>query len=314
MSISSEVGKETKTDAAMPDKLEKKTEYCINDAVENVLNECVSDGSVLNESVSKEVTPHRSDSQFDWDMVSHELDSCRTYVEVVRVVRRYILPNIRLNRKYRQTVHDVICEIAMVFFPSDHPPNLVPNYTYGDGNCFFRAVSHALFGTQERHVEIRVRVVFEAVLNESLHLSADYLSLGMKHIAPARPNLRTPSTTIVTRYCLYSGDESIRGHRLNRMEIQHVYRQDVMRISKRNKYAGIWQFHQAAEVAKMPVATVYLEKGVNPNLRLDMNRIIRPRNPAFHNKIPIYIMWSPLSKTSKAHNVKHFVVLFEPLR
>ena len=156
------------------------------------------------------------------------LRACRIFKEVVCVVRRYILPHIRLNRKYRQTLQDVICEVAMVFYPSDHPPNFVLIQTYGDGNCFFRAVSHALFGTEERHVEIRVRIVFEAVLNEPLHLSSDYLSLGMRNNLPARPNLRRPSSTIVTRYCLYSGDDSIRGLRLNEMEIQHIYRQDVM--------------------------------------------------------------------------------------
>ena len=136
----------------------------------------------------------------------------------------------------------------------------------------------------------------------------------MKNNVPAHPNLRRPSTTIVTWYCLYSGDDSIRGHRLNETEIQHVYRQDVMRIKNVNNYAGIWQFHQAAEVGKMPIGTVYPERGVNENIRLDMNRIIWPSNHAFHNKIPMYIMWSSLSKKSKAYNVKHFVVLFEHFR
>ena len=102
------------------------------------------------------------------------------FEEVVSVVRRYILPNIRLHRRYRQTVHDVICQVTMVFYPSDHPPNHVLNETYGDGNCFFRAVSHALFGTEERHVEIHVRIVFETILNETLHLNGNYLNFGMK--------------------------------------------------------------------------------------------------------------------------------------
>ena len=87
-----------------------------------------------------------------------------------------------------------------------------------------------------------------------------------------------------------------------------------MRIKNVNNYAGIWQFHQAAEVAKMPIGTVYPDKGVNENIRLDMNRMIWPSNPFFHNKIPMYVMWSPLSKKSKACNVKHFVVLFKCFR
>ena len=37
--------------------------------------------------------------------------------------------------------------VAMHFFPNDHPPNVVPTHTLGDGNCFPRALSNALFGT-----------------------------------------------------------------------------------------------------------------------------------------------------------------------
>ena len=293
-------------DTAITEKSHENEVGCRNDAVETK--------SMSNETVLKESTQVSTDRPFDWNKVAKELHACHTFEDVVSVVRRYILSNIRLHRKYRQTVHDVICQVAMVFYPSDHPPNHVLNETYGDGNCFFRAVSHALFGTEERHVEICVRIVFEAILNETLHLNSNYLSFGMKNNVPARPNLRRPSTTIVTRYCLYSGDDSIRSHRLNEMEIQHIYRQDIMQIKNVNNYAGIWQFHQAAEVGKMPIGTVYPERGVNENIRLDMNKIIQPSNHAFHNKIPMYIMWSPLSKKSKAYNVKHFVVLFEHFR
>ncbi|CAH2210063.1 jg16785 [Pararge aegeria aegeria] len=35
----------------------------------------------------------------------------------------------------------------------------------GDGNCLFRSVSYCLFGTQERHREIRLRVVDRVVNN-----------------------------------------------------------------------------------------------------------------------------------------------------
>ncbi|OWR43712.1 VP80 protein [Danaus plexippus plexippus] len=35
----------------------------------------------------------------------------------------------------------------------------------GDGNCLFRSVSYSLYGTQERHREIRIRVVERVVNN-----------------------------------------------------------------------------------------------------------------------------------------------------
>ena len=103
----------------------------------------------------------------------------------------------------------------MHFFPNDHPPNVVPTHTLGDGNCFPRALSNALFRTQNRHVEIRVRLVFKAVLNEQFYLSNEYLSLGVQGRLPARPNLRAPSTTVVSRYCMYSGDDYVTGYRMS---------------------------------------------------------------------------------------------------
>ena len=148
---------ERTNDSAITEKLEMNDEGCNVVEIESLSNESMS-----NDSMSKESTEDSSDSPFDFDKVAKELCACRTYWDVHSVVKRYIrsLPNITLNRKYRQTVHDVICAVAILFYPNDHPPDLVPNKTYGDGNCFFRAVSHALFGTEERHVEIHVRIVF----------------------------------------------------------------------------------------------------------------------------------------------------------
>ena len=96
------------------------------------------------------------DTPFNWVLVATELQSCPKYTEVVSVVRRYILPQIELSRKYCQTVRDVICRIAMLFYPKDHPPNVVPNKTHGDGNCFFQVILHGLLGMEERHIKVRV--------------------------------------------------------------------------------------------------------------------------------------------------------------
>ena len=138
-----------------------------------------------------------SDTEFDWDGILNELKQYCTYDEIIAIVQKYKLPPLKLRRKYRQTVCDQIDLIAQKFYPTDHPANYIPIVTRGLGNCFAHALLHALFGTQNRHVEIRVRLVFEAVMNEPLHLSNQYLSLGCTERLPARPNLRPSSTTIV---------------------------------------------------------------------------------------------------------------------
>ena len=259
-----------------------------------------------------------ADCPFNWTKMLDKLHKARSYDKIVQLVHDNVLPPIELNKKYQQSSDDKTDPVAMHFFPNDHPPNVVPTQTLGDGNCFPRALSNALFGTQNRHVEIRVRLVFEAVLNEQFYLSNEYLSLGVQGRLPARPNLRAPSTTVVSRYCMYSGDDYVTGYRMLVEEMRGVYRRDIVRIGRKGGFMGIWQFHQAAEISKNPICGVYPDgKGkvkVNANLRLDMNRVFLTNNPAFHNMRPIYIMWTPVSVLSKAFDVNHFVVLLEPYR
>ena len=134
-----------------------------------------------------------------------------------------------------------------------------------------------LFRTQNRHVKIHVRLVFKAVLNEWYYLSNEYLSLGVQGRLPARPNLRAPSTTVVSRYCLYSGDVYVTGSRMLVEEMQGVYHHEIVKIGRKGGFMGIWQFNQAAEIGKNPICGVYPDgKGqvkVNVNLRLNMNRV-----------------------------------------
>ena len=207
-----------------------------------------------------------SDRHFDWNRILDELKQCCTYEEIVAIVRRYKLPPLELRRKYRQTLCEQIDTIAMKFFPADHPKNFVPIITKGNGDCFAHALLHALFGTQDRHVKIRVCLVFEAMLNEDLHLSNEYLSYGCVERLPARPNLRPPSTTIASRYCMYSGDDSLSGLRLTAAKIKAVYRREVLHISKPGRYTGIWQFHHATELSQIPVCTVFPDRNVNTNI------------------------------------------------
>ena len=198
-----------------------------------------------------------ADGPFNWKKMLDKLHKARSYDKIVQLVHDNVLPPIELNKKYQQSSDDKTDPVAMHFFPNDHPPNVVPTQTLGDGNCFPRALSNALFGTQNRHVEICVWLAFEAVLNEQFYLSNEYLSLGVRGRLPARPNLRAPSTTVVSRYCMYSGDDYVTGYRMSVEEMRGVYRHDIVRIGRKGGFMGIWQFHQAAEISKNPICSVY---------------------------------------------------------
>lgn len=91
---------------------------------------------------------------------------------------------------------DKLDSIALSLVPSDVPnsdsgrPDF-PVETMGDGNCLFRAVSRALFGTEEHHLELRVRTMVEAFLNLRYYSSNENLGDGLK-----KPTGRRRSRTI----------------------------------------------------------------------------------------------------------------------
>ena len=88
-----------------------------------------------------------ADGPFNWKKMLDKLGKASSYDKIVQLVLENVLPPIELNKKYQQSSDDKTDPVAMHFFPNDHPLNVVPTQTLGDGNCFPRALSNALFGT-----------------------------------------------------------------------------------------------------------------------------------------------------------------------
>ena len=88
-----------------------------------------------------------------------------------------------------------------------------PRTIYGDGNCLFRTGSAALWGTEDEHVEMRVRVVLEMAVHEKLYLNHDFLSRGLEiNNSPGLPAI----------YCQYL--ETYVASVLTPLEISRHYR------------------------------------------------------------------------------------------
>ena len=56
---------------------------------------------------------------------------------------------------------DEIDFVAENFYPHDGPRNVFPIQTYGDGNCFPRALSKLMTGTEDNHLEMCFRIILE---------------------------------------------------------------------------------------------------------------------------------------------------------
>jgi len=51
--------------------------------------------------------------------------------------------------------------------------DFTPLAVYGDGNCLFRAVSLGLYGTEERHVELRAKAAIEIATQQEWYDKAN---------------------------------------------------------------------------------------------------------------------------------------------
>lgn len=82
----------------------------------------------------------------------------------------YVPPTIIIPS--HDTTHGFLDRISMQLL-MQHDQEVLKSYsprlTRGDGNCFFRAVSLALFGTQEHHAYLRVLTALEMLLHPQFY-------------------------------------------------------------------------------------------------------------------------------------------------
>ena len=103
----------------------------------------------------------------NWRAILLKWSSAGCYDELKNIITREKFLPISPGVHHEMQPEDTIDWVAMNFFPDDGPKNALPVSTYGDGNCFPRAISKILFGTEQHHCEIRARIVKEGIENET---------------------------------------------------------------------------------------------------------------------------------------------------
>ena len=114
------------------------------------------------------------------------MKKCITYEELEILVQSLIaegLPPLdpRVNTVYVPGKHiqDVIAQCET---PETGQYNVTAVKTTADGNYLSRAFSTAHFDTQERHMEVRARMVIEGIVNKNKYISHQYLSRGAAYL------------------------------------------------------------------------------------------------------------------------------------
>ena len=177
---------------------------------------------------------------------------------------------------------------------------LYPILIQADGNCLPRCGSLYAFGNQDKHEEIRCRIIIELALNKCTYIDPEFLIRGSDVSS-------TEAHKLLNAYTMYS-DSYIPCTKLNKNKIEEIYETEVMSIVPRASYMGIWQIFALATVLNKQIMSVYPQKG-SPAVRHDLHRLVMPRGSDSIGKL--HIMWtSTRCDISEKYWVpNHFVAL-----
>ena len=151
-----------------------------------------------------------------------------------------------------------VCQVdssAIKVFGSLLESNSLPLSTIGDGNCFPRALSFLVFGSEAFHVEIRCRICVALATDPDLYLDRSVWSLE--------------SDSMDIMDFLFQHSE------FNQTSVLDVFCQEVMACRTDRHHMGLWQFFAASVVLSCPIQSLYPNKGWF-QCRQICNRLISP--------------------------------------
>ena len=178
--------------------------------------------------------------------------------------------------------------VAQSEIPTDGPRHLHVIQTVGDGNCLCRAGSKGYFNTNEKHVELRVRMIVEGVTNMKNYLSDECLQHGAIHFH-GNADLPTVFTTFSEYYTP--------GQKLTEESITNIYCMEMHSIARLGSYLGLWQLVQLSSVLGIPVHMIYPLRGESFNIRNDFHHMFFPvTSPVVVDNEPLVIMWTGMRR------------------
>ena len=182
-------------------------------------------------------------------------------------------------------------------FPSDGPASFEPIQTYGDGNCLYRAMSRVLCGTEDMHVELRVRTFMELCLKKDLYFDDTYLKT-LTGLDNCKEWLLDSSfdTSSVSK-----GVDKVKRQQLG-------FEAGVISTIKPSKYSNMWHIFALSNVTGCSITSVYPEVRGSLVNRQYMNVTIVPEK--VRQSGVAYLMWTHMNNTNlHGWSPNHFVPL-----
>jgi hypothetical protein len=160
-------------------------------------------------------------------------------------------------------------DIAEQQRPADSaPPDHFAKFTIGDGNCLARSLSAAVFGTEDYHTEIRVRLAIELALRRNTYLSPEYVGKGCT--VPGQEALI---------FLHASGDFAL----VPSLEV--AFDCEVVAAVANSRDLGVWHLLAAANIFNTKIVSIF------PTPNPHMNRVCEPTESTT-TMFPLYIQWT----------------------
>ena len=240
-----------------------------------------------------------SRDDYEWEDVRAIVGSYSNFCELQEYVKRNPLPffDCHIDLVLSESDRDRIDNVALHYLPDDAPEGFVPCTIVGDGNCFPRALSYICFRSERMYIELRVRLLYEAILNAKHYLSNRYLSKGS--------NIVYRRGGPVKQIAMYS--ESY--NPTEELDVVKIYKEEVMKIAQDGNYCGLWQLCQAANILRRPVMSVYPTE-LHEGMRLEFNRTFYCIDNKYNDREPVIVMWTPMQVATNSYPI-HFVPLLK---
>ena len=242
---------------------------------------------------------HENNIQVTWEQRLAQMSSISHFDDLQEYVNSNPLPAFEGSVQQDMTENDKLKLdfVALHHLPQDAPDSFAPISVDGDGNCFPRSVSYILEKHEDRHKEIRVRIVYKAIQNMDKYLDNQYVSIGAQNFYGR--------ATLVEQFAMYTEEFCPN----TPLDVLDLYKKEVMEIHKLGGYYGIWQIFQTASILCVPIQSVYPFGCSDLNTRKDMNRTVYCYNDNNNNANEIKIMWTPTQ--IRKQRPYHFVPLLK---
>ena len=189
-----------------------------------------------------------------WEKILKTMKGLKNFDSLVQYVRSLSefceISSLKGNRHLPHYRRDAL---AHLLIPDDSPVQReegFPAYTKGDGNYFLYSRSHIVYGDEDHHhVEMKVRLIVEAVRYMDHYLDHEYLCREYEF-----PYEREKHMGSI--YCTYWTDY-IQGMDVTGDSMIKFYKNEVMSLTKDFQECGIWQIHQAASVLGQLIHTIF---------------------------------------------------------